>query len=763
MSGEPVLVDNTGRTWPRITKDNAAQHPYPSLRHCKERGPGTAPYCWYLQISGEPTWDQEYTSFNKMKKKWDGWTGGNERRAQARRESAQQQETDRQGHRDSYRDAAAASRAATNAASTALLPHEEAQASILESRAGAMAATLLGAVGADGLVPFKPMVLGFERRRHEQLQMCPQLWGVAYKLAGEDGARMIVDSPEWLHNFQCHGPHCEQPIFEPHTSPSDCRLKHLCDGRGEADARDAAALPSAPRVPPISLPVPHLEDVKSRFESGRSSGIMYDAEAEAARQDWDGEHGKAEPFYAVWNGPKLDWPAYLTAEVFEGDPSRWLEIQVQLSAEDDASGLSREWNWLRSRWDDTKALTCDQTLEPNSIFADWRLEGMGGRGSEGLLPPWLLIRRVLAIMESRLQMHGRRLWWRSVFYAPPGFAKESDSRHVECNLALISHMQLAGLGERRFDKERAQYLGNELNLVGGMPLERQRANWHGWNGRWGEAFFSTGGSSSNFWNHYLFNSRHSIETPWWCPQRNQWIGHRPLGGCDTCVLPPNFALPYLCTNDGRTKHHILKALVDLNKRQGALCKHHYHPEMAILEHLTYDNYVHDCCRRAAEGPPSKWKDAERSLQEEMARRNPLRPSTSWQPRYGPTSCCGLEMRSATTDQPSWAFAAPGYCCDHWQLGRATMTVLGFRPVPGGETEQGITYAKWMQCSGERSSRQHASERISELHQHVILPSFDPNGESRVDRIARAVLNAPVPAVVPTLAAHSSLQCMECEE
>ena len=81
-----------------------------SLRHCKERGPGTAPYCWYLQISGEPTWDQEYTSFKKMKDMWDGWTGKNERRAQARRESAQQQETDRQGHRDSYRDAAAASR-----------------------------------------------------------------------------------------------------------------------------------------------------------------------------------------------------------------------------------------------------------------------------------------------------------------------------------------------------------------------------------------------------------------------------------------------------------------------------------------------------------------------------------------------------------------------------------------------------------------------------------------------------------------------------
>jgi hypothetical protein len=51
------------------------------------------------------------------------------------------------------------------------------------------------------------------------------------------------------------------------------------------------------------------------------------------------------------------------------------------------------------------------------------------------------------------------------------------------------------------------------------------------------------------------------------------------------------------------------------------------------------------------------------------------------------------MRSATTDQPSWAFAAPGYCCDHWQLGRATMTVLGFRPVPGGETEQGNDYIR----------------------------------------------------------------------
>ena len=105
--------------------------------------------------------------------------------------------------------------------------------------------------------------------------------------------------------------------------------------------------------------------------------------------------------------------------------------------------------------------------------------------------------------------------------------------------------------------------------------------------------------------------------------------------------------------------------------------------------ITLDNYVHDCCRRAAEGPPSKWRDAERSLQEEMARRNPLRPSTSWQPRYGPTRCCGLEMRSATTDQPSWAFAAPGYCCDHWQLGRATMTVLGFRPVQAARRSKGL--------------------------------------------------------------------------
>ena len=185
MSGEPVLVDNTGRTWPRITKDNAAQHPYPSLRHCKERGPGTAPYCWYLQISGEPTWDQEYTSFNKMKKKWDGWTGGNERRAQARRESAQQQETDRQGHRGSYRDAAAASRAATNAASTALLPHEEAQASILESRAGAICLT----VETRGLRNHPDLVNGASGPAPSN---APQLSSAAASSCAATGARRLT-------------------------------------------------------------------------------------------------------------------------------------------------------------------------------------------------------------------------------------------------------------------------------------------------------------------------------------------------------------------------------------------------------------------------------------------------------------------------------------------------------------------------------------------------------------------------------------------
>ena len=123
-----------------------------------------------------------------------------------------------------------------------------------------------------------------------------------------------------------------------------------------------------------------------------------------------------------------------------------------------------------------------------------------------------------------------------------------------------------------------------------------------------------------------------------------------------------------------------------------------------------------------------------------------------------TSCCGLEMWAPESDQVSWAFAAPGYCGDHWQLGRATMTVLGFRPVQAGETEQGYAYAKWAQCSGVRSAQEHARERIAELHQHVICPLFDPSGESRVDRIARLMLSAPAPDELPSL----SDQCMECD-
>ena len=99
-----MLVDSEGRAWPRITKENAAQHPYRDLHDFPKgkRGPGTPPYCWYLQISGKATWNEETVTYKVQKDKWDGWTGKNARRVQARRESPQQQDTHRQAERERY-------------------------------------------------------------------------------------------------------------------------------------------------------------------------------------------------------------------------------------------------------------------------------------------------------------------------------------------------------------------------------------------------------------------------------------------------------------------------------------------------------------------------------------------------------------------------------------------------------------------------------------------------------------------------------------
>lgn len=183
---------------------------------------------------------------------------------------------------------------------------------------------------------------------------------------------------------------------------------------------------------------------------------------------------------------------------------------------------------------------------------------------------------------------------------------------------------------------------------------------------------------------------------------------------------------------------------------GALCSRHYHPELAALEHVTYDHYVHDCCRLAAEGPPSKWRYSADSYPDGLDERH-----------SAPTSCCALEMWELACGggvHATWAFAAPGYCSEHWQLGRATMTVLGFRPVDGGVTTEGHRYTKWAQCGGVRSAQEHRRERIAELHEHVISPLFDPSGDSRADRIARLLLSAPVSDELPTLPGL----CMQCD-
>ena len=170
-TGEAELVDSEGRRWPRITKENAAEHKAPNLHDydSTQRGPTSPPWCWYVQISGETTWDQSSKSYREQKNKWAGWAGGNERRAEQRRASAQQQAIDNEGK--AKRTAAEAEQAA--ASRHALPPNLVQHAEFVEARAAAMAASLLGAIGEDGMVEFCSMELGLERRMHEQLKLNP--------------------------------------------------------------------------------------------------------------------------------------------------------------------------------------------------------------------------------------------------------------------------------------------------------------------------------------------------------------------------------------------------------------------------------------------------------------------------------------------------------------------------------------------------------------------------------------------------------------
>lgn len=88
-SADQALIDCDGRSWPRITRDNFMQHKYPSLRQSKNRGPSSPAWCWFVQMSGQQAWDGDSGSTSewvKMKKRWDGWNGGNAARVESRGE-----------------------------------------------------------------------------------------------------------------------------------------------------------------------------------------------------------------------------------------------------------------------------------------------------------------------------------------------------------------------------------------------------------------------------------------------------------------------------------------------------------------------------------------------------------------------------------------------------------------------------------------------------------------------------------------------------
>jgi hypothetical protein len=207
------------------------------------------------------------------------------------------------------------------------------------------------------------------------------------------------------------------------------------------------------------------------------------------------------------------------------------------------------------------------------------------------------------------------------------------------------------------------------------------------------------------------------------------------------VLPPNFRLPYV-SGDGKGDGHntqleraIFKALVDLATRQSVLCSQHPLTELVGAEysHAAYSRYVCQFCRLSSKGPPSSW--------------DVTYTSAAFCSHSRPTECFALTLKVCDVDvdgyddeTESTAFASPGFCSDHWQVGRATMTVLGFKPVIVGETKKGsgVNYTKWAQASGVRSSKEYAKERLRQLEDHIYNLPYTPGGprggQTDADRI-----------------------------
>ena len=345
--------DFNGRAWPKITKENAAEHEPPNLRqyNTTRRGTDSPPYCWYVQISGEATWDQDSRSYRKMKQRWDGWVGANEKRVEQRRASEQQRATHNRGNAEREANEA---RVAQERLSS-LPPDLARQAEFLDARAADMAASLLSAVASDGRVALCSMEVSVERRLHEQMHLCPQLRKPSF-FADEEWRELICSET---------GPRCSMTHFS--LALRDGSKRHYCDGRCAAPA---ARLPDRPPIGAL-------------LREGTVVG-----EVVSSLQD--------DPTFVAWNGPKLDWPGYtITPDGFTTA---------------DALAFDRRWHRTALQWDDSRAGNASVFVQLRDQRQDFGLQWahqervLSQAEMDSRLPPWLLIRRVLQILESKLNL-----------------------------------------------------------------------------------------------------------------------------------------------------------------------------------------------------------------------------------------------------------------------------------------------------------------------------------------------------------------------
>ena len=476
VSGNADVQTTPPSAWPpvelpRITKENAAQWPPPSLNSFigeAARGQGSEPATWYWQMTGDSTWDRLAASYKIERDKWHGWAGKNARHAEDRRKA----------------------KATARAAASAQLDASNLQ---LDQHVAALVQPLLNAIDADGTVPFHSMVPSFECERDSELMLLPAWWRDQRGLVTEAERHLAFPQDETRRSYEAES---VNPIMLETDPPR----------------------PTV-RLPAVSLPTLFCEtyDSRVRIVDGRP---QLDATAESARHDWTGLLAQQEPHFAVWNGPKLAWPGYFVHVHSVLDRGYFKEEELELGEDEDESDelwgpslATAEAEALK----DLGSFVSQEGLVDDSIFTCDRAatNKCGWRGPHGWLAsraynrchvfdygdpmqaqikatwdrtlgmcsfePSIIISRVLSALEERLDMHGRRLWWRSIFYAPPGFSKISTTLPHPRNVALIAHMRLAAVGETGLlAEDRVQLLGRELRLLSGLPLERQSCVFNMW-------------------------------------------------------------------------------------------------------------------------------------------------------------------------------------------------------------------------------------------------------------------------------------------